>query len=323
MSLKPERDKLSATRTIGWSALAAVLALTSMPATVFAQDRDGGRIGGLQVQGQPNQNRSGGENRGGGDNRGGGENRGGGDNRGGGLRVTQSQQRSETRSPSTAPQNAPRQVQQQPRQVPQQQTYQNRDNGLNRGDQRSNQPRNVQRTEPRRSADTRRDGNWRNNNDQRREANPTSYDRRWENNQRANDRRDNDRRDNNWRNNDRRDNNWRNNDRGSSANDSRRWNHEWRNNNRYDWQSYRTQNRNTYRIGRYSAPYRNYNYRRVGVGLTLGSLFYSNRYWVNDPWQYRLPEVYGPYRWVRYYDDVILVNTYTGEVVDVIYDFFW
>jgi len=26
---------------------------------------------------------------------------------------------------------------------------------------------------------------------------------------------------------------------------------------------------------------------------------------------------------VRYYDDVVLVDTYTGEVVDVIYDFFW
>jgi len=26
---------------------------------------------------------------------------------------------------------------------------------------------------------------------------------------------------------------------------------------------------------------------------------------------------------VRYYDDAVLVNIYTGEVVDVIYDFFW
>jgi len=26
---------------------------------------------------------------------------------------------------------------------------------------------------------------------------------------------------------------------------------------------------------------------------------------------------------VRYYDDVILVDVYTGEVLDVIYDFFW
>ena len=36
-----------------------------------------------------------------------------------------------------------------------------------------------------------------------------------------------------------------------------------------------------------------------------------------------LPEVWGPYRWVRYYDDVMLVDIYTGQVVDVIYNFFW
>nr|WP_269748161.1 RcnB family protein [Alteripontixanthobacter muriae] len=61
----------------------------------------------------------------------------------------------------------------------------------------------------------------------------------------------------------------------------------------------------------------------MNIGIQLGSAFYGSRYWINDPWQYRLPEVYGPYRWTRYYDDVLLVNIYTGEVVDVIYDFFW
>ena len=105
--------------------------------------------------------------------------------------------------------------------------------------------------------------------------------------------------------------------------DHRRWDRNWRSNNRYDWHRYRARNRNIYRLGRYYSPYRNYSYRRIGIGLTLGSLFYSNRYWVNDPWQYRLPEVYGPYRWVRYYDDVLLVNIDTGQIVDVIYDFFW
>ena len=44
---------------------------------------------------------------------------------------------------------------------------------------------------------------------------------------------------------------------------------------------------------------------------------------ISDPWTYRLPEVYGPYRWIRYYDDVLLVNTYTGEVVDVVHNFFY
>lgn len=103
----------------------------------------------------------------------------------------------------------------------------------------------------------------------------------------------------------------------------RRWDNNWRRDNRYNWYSYRNQNRNIYRVGRYYSPYRNYNYSRLSIGLFLNSGFYGNNYWVNDPWQYRLPEVYGPYKWVRYYDDVILVDIYTGEVVDVIHDFFW
>ena len=72
-----------------------------------------------------------------------------------------------------------------------------------------------------------------------------------------------------------------------------------------------------------SAPYRDYRYRRLSIGFYLDSVFFGSRYWINDPWTYRLPAVYGPYRWVRYYDDVLLVNTYSGEVVDVIHDFFW
>lgn len=105
--------------------------------------------------------------------------------------------------------------------------------------------------------------------------------------------------------------------------DFRRWDNRWRDNRRYDWYSYRRTYPGTYRLGAYYAPYRNYSYRRLSIGFFLDSLFFSSRYWINDPWQYRLPEVYGPYRWVRYYDDALLVNIYTGEVADVIYSFFW
>jgi hypothetical protein len=114
------------------------------------------------------------------------------------------------------------------------------------------------------------------------------------------------------------DRNWRDNNR-----NHQRWDRNWHNNNRYDWQRYRSSNRHVFHIGRYYAPYRNYSYRRLGIGFSLNSLFYSNRYWINNPWQYRLPEAYGPYRWVRYYDDALLVDIYSGQVVDVIYDFFW
>lgn len=119
---------------------------------------------------------------------------------------------------------------------------------------------------------------------------------------------------------------WRDNNRTGdrhARNDYRRWDNRWRDNNRYNWYSYRHSNPSIYRLGSYYAPYRNYSYRRLSIGFYLDSLFFGDRYWINDPWQYRLPDVYGPYRWVRYYDDALLVDIYSGEVVDVMYDFFW
>jgi Nickel/cobalt transporter regulator len=104
---------------------------------------------------------------------------------------------------------------------------------------------------------------------------------------------------------------------------SGQWSNNWRNDRRYDWRSYRNQNRSYYSPGRYYSPYRGRSYSRLNIGLYLGSGYYGSRYWINDPWQYRLPAAYGPYRWVRYYDDVILIDIRNGRVVDVIYDFFW
>ena len=109
------------------------------------------------------------------------------------------------------------------------------------------------------------------------------------------------------------------NDRGTS----RGWNRGWRDDNRYNWSSHRRSHPNVYRLGRYYPPYGGYGYRALGIGFQLDSLFYSSNYWIDDPWSYRLPDVDGPYRWVRYYDDAVLVDIYTGEVVDVIRDFFW
>lgn len=101
------------------------------------------------------------------------------------------------------------------------------------------------------------------------------------------------------------------------------WNGGWRNDSRYNWQRYRYSNRNAFHIGNYYSPYRNYRYNRFWIGLFLDSAFYDQRYWIGDPWQYRLPPAPYGTQWVRYYDDVLLVDIYTGEVVDVIYDFFW
>lgn len=137
---------------------------------------------------------------------------------------------------------------------------------------------------------------------------------------------DRDRRD--WNDRDRRDWNDRNrrdwNDRNRWDHDRNRWNDRWRNDRRYDWRSYRTSHRHLYRLPRYYAPPGwGYGYRRFTIGFRLNTLLYSSRYWINDPFYYRLPAVYGPYRWVRYYNDALLVDIYTGQVVDVIHDIFW
>ncbi|NNC47632.1 MAG: RcnB family protein [Sphingomonas sp.] len=102
----------------------------------------------------------------------------------------------------------------------------------------------------------------------------------------------------------------------------KRWHRDWRRSSRYDWHRYRDRNRSLFRIGVYYDPF-GYRYRRFNVGYRLWPSYYSRSYWISDPWRYRLPEVWGPYRWVRYYDDALLVNIYTGQVVDVLYDFFW
>ena len=105
---------------------------------------------------------------------------------------------------------------------------------------------------------------------------------------------------------------------------SRNWDRSsWRNDRRYDWRSWRYSNRNLFRSSAYYSPYRNWGYSRFSVGVFLEPLFYSQQYWIGDPWQYRLPYAPPGTQWVRYYNDVLLVDTWSGEVVDVIYDFFW
>lgn len=103
---------------------------------------------------------------------------------------------------------------------------------------------------------------------------------------------------------------------------AQRWRENWRRDNRHDWRRHRDQNRSLFRFGYYHDPF-GYSYRRFGLGYQLYPSYYGSRYWLNDPWQYRLPYVGGSYRWVRYWDDALLVDLRTGRVVDVLYDFFW
>ncbi|HEY6916007.1 MAG TPA: RcnB family protein [Allosphingosinicella sp.] len=184
----------------------------------------------------------------------------------------------------------------------------------------------IERQDDRRDARIERRDDWRDARIERRD------DRRDARNERRDDWRDNRNRqsgstgavgqhigDRDWDRDGRRDGRW---ERRSDRRDVRDWTRSWRNDRRYDWQRYRYQNRNAFHAGRYYAPYR-HNYSRFSIGFFLGQPFYSSRYWISDPWQYRLPPAYAGTRWVRYYDDVLLVDLYTGEVIDVIYDFFW
>ena len=109
---------------------------------------------------------------------------------------------------------------------------------------------------------------------------------------------------------------------GNRDRDGQGWSNNWRSNPRYNWQDYRNRNRSLFRVGQFYDPF-GYGYQQLSIGFTLYSGYYQPNYWLNDPYEYRLPPVYGPYRWVRYYDDAVLVDIYTGEVVDVIQGFFW
>ena len=100
------------------------------------------------------------------------------------------------------------------------------------------------------------------------------------------------------------------------------WATHWRNDRRYDWRGHRNRHRRSFNVGIYFDPF-GFGYQRMGYGWRLFPTYYRSSYWLNDPWQYRLPPAYGPYRWIRYWDDALLVDTYSGEVVDVIHDFFW
>jgi Ni/Co efflux regulator RcnB len=100
------------------------------------------------------------------------------------------------------------------------------------------------------------------------------------------------------------------------------WSMNWRNDRRYDWRDWRHHHRSTFHLGFYFDPF-GWGYQPFDIGWRLWPNYYSSNYWINDPWQYRLPYAPPGTRWIRYYNDALLVDMYTGEVVDAIRDFFW
>jgi Ni/Co efflux regulator RcnB len=70
----------------------------------------------------------------------------------------------------------------------------------------------------------------------------------------------------------------------------------------------------------YRSPYRNWTYAPVRPGFRLRPLFYSSRYLIANPAQYRVPRAGRFQQWIRYGDDLLLVNVRTGRVVRVYYN---
>jgi Ni/Co efflux regulator RcnB len=100
------------------------------------------------------------------------------------------------------------------------------------------------------------------------------------------------------------------------------WRREWRDDHRYDWRHHRNRHRSIFHVGIYYDPF-GWGYQRYNIGWRLWPNYYGRSYWLDDPWMYRLPPAYPGTQWIRYYDDALLVDIWTGEVIDVIYDFFW
>jgi Ni/Co efflux regulator RcnB len=89
-----------------------------------------------------------------------------------------------------------------------------------------------------------------------------------------------------------------------------------------DWQDYRRTHRSEFRRDAYVAP-RGLRYRPVAIGAQLNNRFYGRNYWLGDYGRYRLPRLGMNQQYVRYGNDVLLVNMRTGRVVRVYRDFFW
>jgi Ni/Co efflux regulator RcnB len=108
---------------------------------------------------------------------------------------------------------------------------------------------------------------------------------------------------------------------GREVRDDRRDVREARQEYREDWRDYRGRHPDVYRGARWEGP-RGYRWRPVGVGYRFDPVFYDRRYWV-DPYRYHLRPVYGSQRWVRYGNDVLLIDTRSGRVLDVNSRFFF
>jgi hypothetical protein len=130
-------------------------------------------------------------------------------------------------------------------------------------------------------------------------------------------------------------------DRGSNNGDRRDWDrrgggdrNDW---NRNGWDRHDDRGRPHWQQGRYPPVYRSHQRYRYGYysppvgfyahswgfGEILPRAWYGSDYLLNDWWSYGLPYPPLGYDWVRVGDDALLIDSYTGRVVQVVQDIFW
>ena len=83
----------------------------------------------------------------------------------------------------------------------------------------------------------------------------------------------------------------------------------------------RRHNRSLFHIGLYIDPF-GWGYQPYSIGYDLAPNYYQQNYWI-DPAIYGLPYPPPGMQWVRYYNDALLIDMYSGQVVDAIQGFFW
>ena len=91
---------------------------------------------------------------------------------------------------------------------------------------------------------------------------------------------------------------------------------------REDWRDYRRTHGGDFRRGGYAGP-RGYRYRPVNVGYRFAPEYYGRNYWVNDWQRYRLQRPGYGQQWVRYGNDVVLIDLRSGRVATVFNSFFY
>lgn len=91
---------------------------------------------------------------------------------------------------------------------------------------------------------------------------------------------------------------------------------------REDWRGYRQAHPNDFRRPGYAGP-RGFRYRPVTAGYRFTPEYYGRNYWVNDWQRYRLAAPLGYQRYVRYGNDVVLVDIRSGRVASVFNGFFY